>query len=378
MREEQADSPAFSASPALATVRQPASNGMQLTGQEWVIVAVFTLAVCYAAPAWWERAEPLAAEPDYRMPYVLSNDYWLYSRYAAQAAGRHEVLLAGDSVVWGQYVKREETLSHHLNELAGQERCANLGLDGAHPAALAGLLEYYGRAIRGKKVVLVCNPLWLSSSKHDLQDEQEFRFNHPQLVPQFSPLIPCYRESVSARLGIVIGRNTALSGWTSHLQAAYFRKEDIPLDIPSWTLEHPYENPVRQITFRLPPSGNLLRHAPVPWYERGIQKQDFPWVDLEASLQWRSFLRCVEVLRSRGNRVLVVVGPFNEHMLAESSRERYSKLKHGIGERLRALDVSCFVPEVLPSEEYADASHPLNAGYRRVAEQILRTEFLGE
>ena len=35
------------------------------------------------APILWERYEPLQPGPDYRMPYDLSNDYWLYDRYAS-------------------------------------------------------------------------------------------------------------------------------------------------------------------------------------------------------------------------------------------------------------------------------------------------------
>ena len=96
------------------------------------------------APSLWKRVETFALEPDYRMPHDLSNDYWLYERFAGLAADHYDTLLIGDSVVWGEYVTRQETLSHYLNELAGQERYANLGLDGAHPLAL----ERPGRALR--------------------------------------------------------------------------------------------------------------------------------------------------------------------------------------------------------------------------------------
>ena len=376
MDSQQCTSCASSASSAVSgvPVSLGASNGVRLSGREWLILAALALALFLLAPALWPRFEPLASEPDYRVPYDLSNDYWLYSRYVTLAASRHELLAVGDSVVWGQYVRRDQTLSHYLNELSSRERCANLGLDGAHPAALAGLLEHYGGGIRSKKVVLVFNPLWLSSSKHDLQGKEEFRFNHPQLVPQFSPRIPCYKEEVSGRLGAALNRNLDFSGWTNHLQQAYFDRTDIP----SWTLEHPYDSPVKALTFKLPPSDNLLRHPPVPWFQSGIKEHDFPWVELGTSLQWRCFQNCVEILRGRGNRVLVVLGPFNEHMLTADSREAYRKLQQEVAERLRAASVPCFAPEPLPSEEYADASHPLSAGYRRLAEQLLLTQFLND
>jgi len=374
MDSQQDTSSASSASSAVSVVsaHRAASNEVRLSGREWLVLAALALALYLLAPALWPRFEPLPSEPDYRMPYDLSNDYWLYSRYATLAATRHDLLVVGDSVVWGQYVRRDQTLAHYLNELSGKERGANLGLDGAHPAALAGLLEHYGGGIRGKTVVLIFNPLWLSSRKHDLREEEEFRFNHPQLVPQFSPRIPCYKEDVPRRLGIALNRNLVFSGWTNHLQQAYFDR----MDIPSWTLEHPYDCPLKALTFRLPPSDNLLRHPPVPWFQGGIKKHDFPWVELDTSLQWRCFQDCLEVLRARGNRVLVVLGPFNEHMLTDASREVYRRLKQEVAERLRAGRVPCYAPDPLPSEEYADASHPLSAGYRRLAEELLRLQFL--
>src|SRR5262249_12557312 len=145
----------------------------------------------------------------------LSNDYWLYDRYARLAATGCDALVVGDSVVWGEYVTRDQTLSHYLNKEAGRERFANLGLDGTHPAALAGLVEFYGAGVANKDVVLHCKPLWLSSPRADLR-VAEANFNHPRLVPQFSPWIPCYKEQISSRLGIVIEQRIPFDGWTTH------------------------------------------------------------------------------------------------------------------------------------------------------------------
>src|SRR5438874_12439283 len=114
------------------------------------------------------------------MPHEISNDYWLYERYANAAVNQCDTLLLGDSVVWGEYVTPQETLSHYLNELAAGKRCANLGLDGAHPLALAGLVEHYAAGVAAKKVLLQCNPLWMSSRRADLQDEKAAEFNHPR------------------------------------------------------------------------------------------------------------------------------------------------------------------------------------------------------
>ncbi|MBE3135143.1 MAG: hypothetical protein IMZ55_16880, partial [Acidobacteria bacterium] len=99
-------------------------------------------------------------------------------------------------------------------------------------------------------------------------------------------------------------------------------------------------------------------------------RQSFAWVALDTSLQWRSFRRAVEILRGRGNRVLVLVGPFNEHLLEDASRAVYAGRKRQAEAWLRENGVPCIVPEALPSHLYADASHPLADGYALLARQL--------
>jgi hypothetical protein len=343
------------------------SHRLRLTLPQWAAVAAFGLVMMFVAPRLWPALEPLEAGKTYRMPYELSNDYGHYARWAARAVETSDTLLIGDSVVWGQYVKPGETLSDHLNALSGTGRFANLGLDGAHPAALAGLVEHYGGAVRGKNVILQCNPLWMSSPKHDLRESEEFKFNHAPLVAQFSPAIPCYKDDIETRLSRVVDRNLPFRGWTSHLQAAYFEG----LSVPSWTKRNPASNPAGRITFRTPAPSDTLLHTPISWVENGGRAVDFPWMALEESFQFTQFLRALEILRSRDNRVSVVVGPFNEHMCKPASLERYAKLRDAIAAKLRAMNVPALVPSALPSETYGDASHPLSKGYELLARQIL-------
>jgi hypothetical protein len=341
------------------------SNSIRLTAREWLFMALFAAALIVFAPSLWQALEPFPLEADYRIPHDLSNDYWLYERFAGLAAEHGDTLVVGDSVVWGEYVTREQTLSHYLSALGGMERYANLGLDGAHPLALGGLVEHYTSRFAGKSVVLECNPLWLSRPKADLQDDQAV-VNHDRLVPQFVLRIPAYKEEVSRRLGVLVEQRLPFSKWTNHLQQAYYGT-----DLPSWTLEHPYDNPLAPLARGLPPSDNGLRHLPQPWFKSGITPQDFPWVDLESSLQWRAFQRVVATLQQRGNRVFVVVGPFNEHLLTPASRARYQGVKATIAAWLQANQVAHVMPLPLPSAEYGDASHPLAAGYERLARQLL-------
>jgi hypothetical protein len=342
------------------------SNSIRLTGRQWLAVSVFAVLLVVFAPSLWKQVEPFALEPDYRMPRDLGYDYWLYERFAGLAAAQFDTLIVGDSVVWGEYTKRQQTLSHYLNVRTGKEHFANLGLDGAHPLALAGLVEHYAGSVSGKNVVLQCNTMWLREPKTDLQDDRA-EVNHPRLVPQFFPYIPGYKEEWSPRLGILVEQRLPFNKWTNHLQQAYYQGTDIP----AWTIKHPYDNPLEPLTRGLPPPDNSLSHEPIPWYERAIPKQDFPWIELKTSLQWPAFQQVVKVLQRRDNRVFVVVGPFNEHMLTPGSLERYRQVKDTIEAWLKAQQIPYVLPPPLPSALYGDASHPLAAGYDMLARQLL-------
>ncbi len=346
------------------------SNDVRLSPGEWLIAGIVLAALFYFVPVLWERIEPLDAGADYRLPYRLGNDYWTYNRYCGEACQEEKTLVLGDSVIWGHYVPGDETLSHYLNELAGEPRFSNVGVDGIHPAALSGLIAHYGREISDRDVILNCNLLWISSKRHDLQVTKEFSFNHPTLVPQLFPRIPCYKASLEERIGIIVGREIPWLGWAGHLRIAYYGSTDLPM----WTIEHPHENPISAITLELPSPDPSPEPAAEPWTERGIRPYNPPWVPLETSFQWARFRRTVETLRRRGNRVFVVVGPFNEHMLTEESLEIYHKRKSEAEAWLRENGIPHAVPAALPSDLYADASHPIAGGYRLLAKRLLQDE----
>ena len=346
------------------------SNCVRLSGYELIFVCIVIAVLFYFGPGLWQRIEKFEPAPDYRLPYKLSNDYWLYSRYCRWSVSKYDTLVIGDSVVWGHYVSRDNTLSHYLNQLTGREQFANLGVDGIHPVALSGLLKYYGRDISGKKIVLHFNSLWMSSSKQDLQSTKEFHFNHPRLAPQFFPKIPCYKDPYSKRFSAVIQRYVPVLNWDTHLKITYFEN----MDIPTWTLEHPYENPAAAVTLKLPALVNDNQDERISWIEKGMSKRDFPWVNLETSLQWKFFRLSVELLKERGNRVFVLVGPFNEHMLKGESIEIYQEIKSEIALWLQQNNIPYYMAPVLPGELYADASHPLDKGYAMLAKQLFENE----
>jgi len=342
---------------------------LPLSVRQWMWVAAAVLVVLAGLPVIGKQMETFRPGPDYRIPYDKSNDYWLFERYSRLAASESKTLVVGDSVVWGEYVAADETLSHYLTALSGKKEFANLGVDGMYPVAQRGLLERYGAGISNSRVILHFNPLWMASREHDLRAGKEFRFNHPQLLPQFSLEIPAYKASLADRLEIAAERLLPFRPWVRH-----WRLECLGgADLARWTLAHPYANPALAAA-ESGEGDDPARHSNLSWKERGATVQDFPWVDLTESPQWRAFRDSVEMLRRRGDAVLVVVGPFNESMLTRRSREGYRRVVSEVEKWLRENGVPYFAPPSLPSEYYADASHPLSEGYAMLAREILASE----
>jgi hypothetical protein len=343
---------------------------MRLSPREWIVTACITMLLLLCAPFVWQRIEPFEAGPDYRIAYRLGNDYAMYDRSCRQLCAGQTTVVLGDSVVWGHYVSKGQTLPHYLNQVLPGHQFVNLGVDGIHPAAMEGLVRYYGRAIAGKKVVLHCNLLWISSPRHDLTASEEFAFNHPALVPQFWPPIPCYAEPATRKLATVVARALPFDGWAKHLQIAYFKN----MDVPTWTFEHPYANPLAAVTLKLPAAGEPPSPPPVAksWTDQKISPFDPPWVELDRSFQWRCFRATLDLLATRGNRVFVLVGPLNEHMLTGESSKTYGERKRQVAAWLASRNIPHGIAPVLPSELYADASHPLADGYAQLAKGLER------
>lgn len=351
------------------------SNSVRLTVKQCILAAALCIVTITSVPFGWKKFEKFTLVEDYRLLYQQSNDYWQFQRACELACEKYETVILGDSVVWGHYVPKNKTLPHYLNELTDSEKYANLGVDGMHPAALDGLIRYYGGDIKNKNVILHLNLLWMSSPMVDLQTDKEFHFNHPKLVSQFFPEIPCYKASFSARLGIVSERCIDFASWTTHLNITYFQN----LNMPAWTIDNPYKNPISAIK-PLAAGGSLedsVQESQItkpesqdPNHKSGTGGE-FQWVESKTSLQWKFFRNSVKLLRNRGNKVFVLIGPFNESALG-AGRENYQKLKSDIELWLRQNNIACFAPAALPAELYNDASHPNAEGYKILAGELVK------
>ena len=188
--------------------------------------------------------------------------------------------------------------------------------------------------------------------------------------------------SANERLNAIVERNVPLLEWVNHLQNACFGQKSIP----KWTLEeesgdpprdpNTYRNPFSQITLTVPsepaidPERGPTSPRHKPWSSNATGTTRFDWVALDKSLQWRAFQRVIETLRKRGNDALVVLGPFNEHIMSGGNRPAYRKIHEEIVAWLSTNQIPHVVPEPLPSAFYADASHPLTEGYQLLANRL--------
>jgi hypothetical protein len=365
--------------------RQPpfGVNEMRLSGREWLAAFTIVLTCVFAAPRLWKRFEPFNGGPNYRIPYALSKDYWLYQRRLEQIAGPDRIPILGDSVVWGEYVLPDGTLSHFLNQESGRsDRFVNCGVNGLFPLAMEGLVDDYGKTLRDRKVIVQCNLLWLTSPKADLSSDKPENFNHSRLVPQFAVRIPAYKADANERLSALLERHVDYLAWTAHLQNAYYDQRS-PAE---WTLEedgneppnypNAWRNPLDPLKHGIPaepkvdPQRGPASQRHHAWNAGGSEPSHFDWVDADHSLQWQAFQRVVHRLRERGDDVLVLLGPFNEHMIATDQIPQYARLRDRIAATLLADGIQLIVPTPLPSDLYADASHPLTLGYALLAKRI--------
>ena len=370
-------------------VETPFVNEVRLGPKQWALACAVVALVVVLTPRAWKRIERFETGADYRLPYALSKDYWLFQRWLGRSRPE-QIILLGDSVVWGEYVLPDGTLSHFLNEEAGGRPVfVNGGVDGLYPLALEGLIRYYGDPLRGRKVLVHCNLLWMSSARADLEDPKEDNLDHPRLLPQFFPRLPAYNADAADRLGAVVERTSGFLSWVEHVQSAYYDGRNLA----EWTLAndggdppghpHAYRDPLAPITLKVPgapkndPKRGPQSRRHRPWTSAGEGPAAFEWVALDRSFQWAGFRRLLDLLRERGNDVRVVVGPLNESMMTEESRKAYQKVRDEVAAWLTDAHIANAEPPTLPSALYADASHPLTEGYKLLAEQLYQSGIVG-
>ena len=342
------------------------ADALSLAPRTLAVTAAVVLAIVLGIVPWYAgaRQDPQIGD-DFRLAHDLRDDYWGYRHTARKACERYPAVFIGDSVIWGMYVDNANTLTTLLNRRLGREIFGNLAIDGLHPVAMETLVRYCGNAIRGREVYLYWNPLWMNTPLYDLSGDKEFSINHPRLLPQFDWRIKSYRASLDDRVGAFLDRSLEYRAILHHCRTAFLDNEDFKTRLA----KHPAENPFARCKFTFDP-GEKKKNANsrVTWKQAGIPKQDWPFVGVDRSRQFRSFRAVIRELENRGNRVRVVLGTLNPHMQTPESLARYRKLRAEVEEDLKRSGTAFIDLPELESSEYADASHPLAAGYRKLAD----------
>src|SRR5574340_1478499 len=93
-----------------------ADADVRLSPRQCAVACAILVALAWLIPAAWPQIEPMHIAPDYRLPFRLGEDYWCFQRYCHEACTPGKTLVLGDSVIWGHYVAKDQTLSHYLNQ----------------------------------------------------------------------------------------------------------------------------------------------------------------------------------------------------------------------------------------------------------------------
>ncbi|MFA6473193.1 MAG: hypothetical protein WCU00_14275 [Candidatus Latescibacterota bacterium] len=348
----------------------PNSNSVFLNVKEWAVTLVLFFGICFGIYFGWYRWEKFLPEPDFRSTCweERMSDYWAYARWTRYAREHYTIFLMGDSVIWGQEVNNDETISHFLNAESGKEIVANLGVDGLHCAGENGMIKWFGQYIHDSNIILEFNPLWMSEPLYDLRGNWK-NFFHPRLAPQFSTRIHYFR-SMNERLGYLFENCFRIPALVRHIMVDYFGNKSVT----AWIMANPYRNPFSAITFQAAP---LMRKAPgrgLDWETKKLKMKDSPFVPFDESVQWKGFLGALDKLKKKNMHVFVLLGPFNTYQLTPKSSERYRKM---IAEVKKTLDRRGYpwfdcTTGILPSNAFADDCHLLKGGHAILAGAMMK------
>ena len=359
-------------------------NEMRLNARQWLAALAIFLACAVAMPRIWKRVERF--DTGQRLPHPLRAEQRLLALPAASGADLGSSERAGAGRLGGlgriraagrhadAFSEPGERPAGPLRQLRRQRRLP-AGDGGADRALRRGAAQPQGHRPLQRAV-----------------DEQPEGRPERERGGDFQPLaagaavvharFPVTGPMPPTRLNVVAERSIGLLGWVNIWTASTIDQ----LSIPRWTLEedgsdpprcpNAWRNPLAQITLTVPgeparrPAARPRQPA-AQALERRRQRADALRLGQPGqSLQWQAFQRSIGLLRSRGNDVLVILGPFNESMVAEDQRPALHRMRDGIAAWLTSHQIPHIVPDALPSDLYADASHPLTEGYALLARRI--------
>ncbi len=345
------------------------SNAMILSVKEWIITILLFAVISATIYYGWNSWEEYAPGPDHRETCWAEkqSDYWAYNRWLKYVRQHYKVLLIGDSVIWGQEVRNDETISHYINEFHGEDIVANCGNDGLFMAGINGIVNHYGGNLDNANIILQLSPLWISSLRRDLRGAKKFRYHHPRLIPQFSSRITYYHD-LNTRLGYQFEHYFKLFPFVRHLMANYYDNKSIS----SWINDNPYRNPFTAITFQAAPVMAESQGKGISWISKGIKLSDASFVIPSESIQWECFVNALKKLQAMNSRVFVLIGPYNHYMHTPGSQRRLFSTINILKKNLDDMKIPYFdtLRIEIPSDTFADSCHLLKEGHIMLAEEL--------
>lgn len=338
---------------------------MPLSVRGWSGVLVVFVLVVIGLPRAWVAVESFDPELNWRQPTRVAEDYWQIHRWLRAAERKESIVILGDSVVWGEFAKPNETLAAHLSMINGENEFANLGVQGLYPVALLGLLKI--EAPRSPPLLLF-NPIWMTSARRDLSllasERETVSVNHQALLPQWIGSPVSYRATLEERLSRWGLQQSQLRRWSNHLSYEHLDGQDLP----TWLRAHPSRFPWQASDgIVLGPEdepGQPIRRRLIP--ENSIS---YEWVEPDDSLQYQAFLKCVELLSQHGKPPCVLLASLSSSGRTPECLNSESQIAQRLRDDLEQRQIAV-VNLKASSEVMADASHPTPDGYRAWAETI--------
>ena len=347
------------------------SNSILLSLKEWILTIALFAAICAFIYFGWNSWERFTPGKDHRETCwaELQSDYWAWMRWCHYAKEHYDVLIIGDSVIWGQEVRNDETISHYLNEFYGQDIFANMGNDGLHMAGIDGIVKYYGDYLENTNVILQFNPLWMSSEQRDLRGEKKSSYHHPRLIPQFSSRITYYHD-LNQRLGYFVEHYFRVFPFMRHIMANYFENKSIS----NWMMDHPYRNPFSAITFEAAPVMTEIQGRGLDWESKKLKVENDPFIDISESIQFKCYLEALDILKKKNTRIFILLGPFNTYMFTPESQKKLIAMMDEVKKRFDTLGYPYFdsLNIGLTSETFGDTCHLLKEGHIILADALLK------
>jgi|GEM_PF-1776895 hypothetical protein len=383
LNPKRSESPGHSKKPACVSpapcVTQ--THSVMLSAREWIVAFVLVAVISVPVYFGWFEWERFSPGKDFRVTCWAEreSDYWAFARWSRYARDKYDILLIGDSVIWGQETPNTETISHFLNKklnekLSGKfggEPVANIGIDGLHMAGIRGMVKYYGRSLKGKNIILQLNPLWLSSEVRDLRGEGRISYHHPRLLPQLSRRIN-YNVPLGVRIGYLFDHYLRLPILIRHLMVNYYDNKSVA----GWMLDNPYKNPFAAITFESTPVMADGQGRGIDWMAKEMKVIDTEFILPEESVQYGLYFDALERLKKMDANVFVHIGPFNTYAYTPESVETLKTALTAIKKQLDTAGVPWFDSTVdnLPSETFGDTCHLLTEGHEMLAENLIASD----